>query len=99
METFDKCSVRFVPVTQQLDTRSSLGRLSLNVLLSFAQLERESIAERTRDKISAACRKGNGPVASPVLGYNVDPRGGRLIETVPRRYFPGVKETPRSTSP
>jgi site-specific DNA recombinase len=79
METFDKYGVRFVAVTQQLDTRSSLGRLSLNVLLSFAQFEREMIAERTRDKISAARRKGKWTGGSPVLGYDVDSRGGRLI--------------------
>jgi site-specific DNA recombinase len=79
METFDKYGVRFVAVTQQLDTRSSLGRLSLNVLLSFAQFEREIIAERTRDKISASRRKGKWTGGSPVLGYDVDPRGGRLI--------------------
>ena len=79
MDTFDKYGVRFVAVTQQLDTRSSLGRLSLNVLLSFAQFEREIIAERTRDKISAARRKGKWTGGSPVLGYDVDPRGGRLM--------------------
>jgi site-specific DNA recombinase len=79
METFDKHSVRFGAVTQQLDTRSSLGRLSLNVLLSFAQFEREIIAERTRDKISAARRKGKWTGGSPVLGYDVDARGGRLV--------------------
>ncbi len=68
MEIFEKYGIRFVAVTQQLDTRSSLGRLSLNVLLSFAQFERESIAERTRDKISAARRKGKWTGGSPVLG-------------------------------
>lgn len=79
MDVFDKHGVRFVAVTQQLDTRSSLGRLSLNVLLSFAQFEREIIAERTRDKISAARRKGKWTGGSPVLGYDVDPPGGRLV--------------------
>ena len=79
MELFDRHGVRFVAVTQQLDTRSSLGRLSLNVLLSFAQFERELIAERTRDKISAARRKGKWTGGTPVLGYDVDPRGGRLV--------------------
>jgi hypothetical protein len=78
METFDKHGVRFVAVTQQLDTRS-LGRLSLNVLLSFAQFEREIIAERTRDKISAAHRKGKWTGGYPVLGYDVAPGGGRLV--------------------
>ena len=79
MEVFDQQGVRFVAVTQQLDTRSSLGRLSLNVLLSFAQFEKEIIAERTRDKISAARRKGKWTGGSPVLGYDVDARGGRLV--------------------
>ena len=79
MEVFDRHGVRFVAVTQQLDTRSSLGRLSLNVLLSFAQFEREIIAERTRDKISAARRKGKWTGGYPVLGYDVDPRGERLV--------------------
>ncbi len=82
MEVFDKHGVRFVAVTQQLDTRSSLGRLSLNVLLSFAQFEREIIAERTRDKISAARRKGKWTGGYPVLGYDVDARGGRLVVNV-----------------
>src|SRR5262249_36945687 len=56
----------------------SMGRLVLNVLLSFAQFEREIIAERTRDKIAAARRKGKWSGGRPPLGYDVDPRGGRL---------------------
>jgi len=79
METFDKHSVSFVSVTQQFNTTASLGRLTLNILLSFAQFEREIIAERTRDKIGAARRKGKWTGGSPVLGYDVDPRGGRLM--------------------
>ncbi|MBN2293908.1 MAG: recombinase family protein, partial [Pirellulales bacterium] len=58
METFDKHNVSFVSVTQQFNTSTSMGRLVLNVLLSFAQFEREIISERTRDKIAAARRKG-----------------------------------------
>jgi len=54
MEVLDKHGVSFVSVTQQFNTTSSLGRLTLNILLSFAQFEREMIAERTRDKMSAA---------------------------------------------
>ena len=54
METFDKHRIAFVSVTQQFNTASSMGRLVLNVLLSFAQFEREIISERTRDKIAAA---------------------------------------------
>jgi site-specific DNA recombinase len=57
METFDKHRVAFVSVTQQFNTATSMGRLVLNVLLSFAQFEREIISERTRDKVAAARRK------------------------------------------
>jgi DNA invertase Pin-like site-specific DNA recombinase len=55
------------------------GRLTLNILLAFAQFERELIGERTRDKMSAARRKGKWVGGCPVLGYDVDPRGGRLV--------------------
>ena len=58
VEVFDKHGANFVSVTQQFNTTASLGRLTLNILLSFAQFEREMIAERTRDKMSAARRKG-----------------------------------------
>ncbi len=58
MQTFERHGVAFASVTQQLNTRTSMGRLVLNVLLSFAQFEREMIAERTRDKIAATRRKG-----------------------------------------
>src|SRR5215831_14141348 len=58
METFETHKVSFVSVTQQFNTATSMGRLVLNVLLSFAQFEREIISERTRDKIAAARRKG-----------------------------------------
>src|SRR3984957_16956750 len=58
IDRFDQRSVSFVSVTQQFNTTSSLGRLTLNILLSFAQFEREIIGERTRDKMSAARRKG-----------------------------------------
>src|SRR3954464_6097982 len=61
------------------NTSTSLGRLTLNILLSFAQFERELIGERTRDKMSAARRKGKWVVGCPVLGYDVDPGGGRLV--------------------
>jgi site-specific DNA recombinase len=79
MQVFEKCGVSFVSVTQSFNSTSSLGRLTLNILLSFAQFERELIAERTRDKMSAARRKGKWTGGSPVLGYDVDPRGGRLM--------------------
>jgi site-specific DNA recombinase len=66
-------------VTQQFNTTSSLGRLTLNILLSFAQFEREIIGERTRDKMSAARRKGKWVGGMPVLGYDIVAGGGRLI--------------------
>ncbi len=79
VDRFDQRSVSFVSVTQQFNTTTSLGRLTLNILLSFAQFEREIISERTSDKMSAARRKGKWIGGTPVLGYDVDPAGGRLM--------------------
>jgi site-specific DNA recombinase len=73
VDRFDQGSVSFVSVTQQFNTTSSLGRLTLNIRLSFAQFEREIIGERTRDKMSAARRKGKWVGGTPVLGYDVVP--------------------------
>jgi site-specific DNA recombinase len=79
MEIFDKRGVTFVSVTQQINSHSPMGRLTLNVLLSFAQFEREIISERTRDKQSAARRKGKWTGGFPVLGYDPDPQTRRLV--------------------
>ena len=79
VDRFDQRSVSFVSVTQQFNTTMSLGRLTLNTLLSFAQFEREIISERTSDKMSAARREGKWVGGTPVLGYDIDPAGGRLI--------------------
>jgi len=79
METFDKHKVSFVCVTQRFSTADSMGRLTLNMLLSFAQFERELASERTRDKIAAARRKGKWAGGHPLLGYDIDPRGFRLV--------------------
>ena len=79
METFEKHGVSFVSITQQFNSATSMGRLVLNVLLSFAQFEREIIAERTRDKMAATRRKGKWAGGTPLLGYDLDPRGGRLL--------------------
>ena len=79
MGLFEQHKVSFVSVTQQFNTASSMGRLVLNVLLSFAQFEREIISERTRDKIAAARRKGKWSGGMPLLGYDIDPRGSRLV--------------------
>ena len=78
MERFDKKGVGFVSVTQNFDTSSSMGRLVLNILLSFAQFERELISERTRDKIQAARRRGKWTGGQLVLGYRIDPEQGGL---------------------
>ena len=75
---FEQHRVSLVSVTQQLNTTDSLGRLTLNILLSFAQFERELIAERTRDKMRAARRKGKWLGGRPVLGYDIDPERGGL---------------------
>jgi len=75
METFDKHGVSFVSVTQQFNTTHSMGRLTLNILLSFAQFEREIIGERIRDKVAAQKRKGKWAGGVPVLGYDVDRNG------------------------
>jgi len=72
---FDTHNVSFVSVTQNFDTTSSMGRLTLNILLSFAQFEREIIGERIRDKLSAQRRKGKWTGGIPVLGYDVDRSG------------------------
>ncbi len=79
MQTFEKHGVSFVSVTQQFNTANSMGRLMLNVLLSFAQFEREIISERTRDKIAAARRKGKWAGGRPILGYDIDRTGPRLV--------------------
>jgi site-specific DNA recombinase len=78
MEIFDKHHISFVSVTQQFNTATSMGRLVLNILLSFAQFEREIISERTRDKIAATRRKGKWTGGVPLLGYDVDPRAAKL---------------------
>src|ERR1700674_2664611 len=94
VELFDQHSVSFVSVTQSFNTTSSMGRLTLNVLLSFAQFEREVIGERVRDTIAASKQKGiwvGGPVP---LGYRcvdkklvVVPQEADTVRTIFRRYL------------
>ena len=74
VEIFDKRDVSFVSVTQQFNTTTSMGRLTLNVLLSFAQFEREVTGERIRDKIAASKKKGMWMGGQPSLGYDVRDR-------------------------
>jgi DNA invertase Pin-like site-specific DNA recombinase len=74
VEVFDRQSVSFVSVTQQFNTTTSMGRLTLNMLLSFAQFEREVTGERIRDKIAASKKKGMWMGGLPPLGYDVKER-------------------------
>src|SRR6266513_517540 len=74
VELFDAHGVSFVSVTQQFNTTTSMGRLTLNVLLSFAQFEREVTSERIRDKIAASKQKGMWMGGNPPLGYDVHER-------------------------
>jgi len=71
MELFDKNKVGFVSVTQYFDTSSSIGRMTLNILITFAQFEREMISERIRDKMSRSRQKGKYMGGQSVLGYDV----------------------------
>jgi site-specific DNA recombinase len=77
MEILEKSGATFVSVTQQFNTTSSLGRLTLNILLSFAQFEREIISERTKDKQTLARKRGKWTGGHVPLGYDLD--AGRLV--------------------
>lgn len=92
IETFDAHKVAFVSVTQQFNTTNSMGRLVLNVLLSFAQFEREIIGERIRDKIAATKKKGKWAGGFPVLGYDVERMGGRARLIVNAKEAARVRE-------
>jgi site-specific DNA recombinase len=83
MGVFDRRGVSFVSVTQQFNTTVPLGRLTLNILLSFAQFEREIIGERTRDKLQASRRKGQWTGGVLPLGYDLDPATRRLLVNDP----------------
>ena len=85
VEVFDGNSVSFVSVTQQFNTTTSMGRLTLNVLLSFAQFEREVTAERIRDKIAASRAKGIFMGGNVPLGYRVENR--KLLIKEPEASF------------
>ncbi|MCK5450459.1 MAG: recombinase family protein [Candidatus Omnitrophica bacterium] len=79
LEFFDQNNVTFVSVTQHFNTQSSMGRLTLNILLSFAQFEREMISERTKDKMGAARRKGKWTGGPPSLGYDIDKENRKIV--------------------
>jgi site-specific DNA recombinase len=80
VEVFERHNVTFVSVTQQFNTTTSMGRLTLNILLSFAQFEREVIGERIRDKFAASRKKGMWMGGWPPLGYEVKNRRLVVVE-------------------
>src|SRR5215510_12415531 len=94
VETFDARSISFVAVTQQFNTTTSMGRLTLNVLLSFAQFERELVSERVRDKVLASRQKGKWTGGGIPLGYDakdkklvVNKREAEIVRTIFERYL------------
>ncbi|QGN54240.1 recombinase family protein [Novosphingobium sp. Gsoil 351] len=80
VEVFDKAGVSFVSITQSFNTTTSMGRLTLNMLLSFAQFEREVTAERIRDKIAASKARGMWMGGTPPLGYRPDGRSLAVVD-------------------
>ena len=80
VEAFDRVGVTFVSVTQSFNTTTSMGRLTLNMLLSFAQFEREVTAERIRDKIAASKAKGMWMGGRPPVGYRPEGRSLAIVE-------------------
>jgi site-specific DNA recombinase len=80
VEAFDAAGTSFVSVTQSFNTTTSMGRLTLNMLLSFAQFEREVTAERIRDKIAASKARGMWMGGTPPLGYAPDGRSLRIVQ-------------------
>jgi site-specific DNA recombinase len=94
VEIFERHSVSFVSVTQAFNTTTSMGRLTLNILLSFAQFEREVIGERIRDKFAASRKKGMWMGGTPPLGYDVKDRKlvvneaeGELVRLIFKRFL------------
>src|SRR3954453_23150159 len=81
VEIFDAKGASFVSVTQQFNTTTSMGRLTLNILLSFAQFEREVIGERIRDKIAASKRRGMWMGGVPPLGYQARDRKLVIVDS------------------
>jgi DNA invertase Pin-like site-specific DNA recombinase len=94
VEAFDAKSISFVAVTQQFNTTTSMGRLTLNVLLSFAQFERELSSERVRDKVAASRRKGKWTGGTVPLGYDakdkklvINKAEAETVRTIFKRYL------------
>lgn len=98
VEVFDRNEVTFVSVTQSFNTTTSMGRLTLNILLSFAQFEREVIGERIRDKFAASRRKGMWMGGWAPLGYDIKDRKlilnapeARVVQSIFKRFARGIQ--------
>lgn len=101
VDVFDAHSISFVAITQQFNTTTSMGRLTLNILLSFAQFERELASERVRDKVAASRRKGKWMGGTVPLGYDakdkklvINQTEAKIVRTVFERYVT-LKSVPR----
>jgi len=97
-EFFERHNVTFVSITQQFSSTTAMGHLTLNILLSFAEFERAIIAERVRDKIAAAKKRGKYLGGTPTFGYDVDYQLKRLVTNpveakIVRRIFKRFTET------
>ena len=79
LDFFERHEVSFVSVSQRFDTSTPIGRMTLQILMSFGEFERQIIAERTRDKIRAARRKGKWTGGHPPLGFDLALEGGKLV--------------------
>ena len=96
VEILDAKGASFVSVTQQFNTTTSMGRLTLNVLLSFAQFEREVIGERIRDKIAASKKKGMWMGGVPPLGYQARTASSLSSTARPNSFAPSFAAMPNS---
>jgi len=101
VDVFDAHSISFVAITQQFNTTTSMGRLTLNILLSFAQFERELASERVRDKVAASRRKGKWMGGTVPLGYYakdkklvINQNEAKIVRTIFDRYI-ALKSVPR----
>jgi len=101
VDVFDAHSISFVAITQQFNTTTSMGRLTLNILLSFAQFERELASERVRDKVAASRRKGKWMGGTVPLGYDakdkklvINQNEAKIVRTIFERYI-ALKSVPK----
>ena len=79
LQSLEKHGATFLSVTQQLNSTTPMGKFTLNILISFGEFERQMIADRTRDKMRAARRRGKWTGGMMVIGYDLAPSGGRIV--------------------